>query len=227
MINFTKSLLRRIGKLFPWRENRYLQSIRAYMLSGRITASLKHFGNQSVISPPIRLLGGKYISVGNKCIFGHHGVLTAWAQFRGDNFAPSIEIGDHVNIGDYFHIPAINRVRIGNGVLTGRWVTISDNAHGTTDNDSLVQIPMERKLFSKGPVVIGDNVWIGDKATILAGVTIGEGAVIGATQSSPKTYPHTALPSATLRESLKKLSDNDFSNRKRPPLSHHPAGLLA
>ena len=205
MINFTKSLLRRIGKLFPWRENRYLQSIRAYILSGRITASLKHFGNQSVISPPIRLLGGKYISGGNKCIFGHHGVLTAWAQFRGDNFTPSIEIGDHVNIGDYFHITAINRVRIGNGVLTGRWVTISDNAHGTTDNDSLVQIPMERKLFSKGPVVIGDNVWIGDKATILAGVTIGEGAVIGANAVITKDVPAYCIAVGNPARIIKKV----------------------
>lgn len=32
----------------------------------------------------------------------------------------------------------------------------------------------------KGPVKIGDNVWIGDRATILSGVTIGEGAIIAA-----------------------------------------------
>lgn len=35
-------------------------------------------------------------------------------------------------------------------------------------------------LFSKGDVTIGDNVWIGDKATVLPGVTIGDGAVIAA-----------------------------------------------
>ncbi|MFW5525562.1 MAG: DapH/DapD/GlmU-related protein [Prevotella sp.] len=40
--------------------------------------------------------------------------------------------------------------------------------------------PAERKISSRGKIVIGDNVWIGDKATVLAGVHIGEGVVIGA-----------------------------------------------
>lgn len=199
------NLLQHAGKLFPYRENRYLQSIRAYILSGKITALFKHFAVHFIISPPIRLLGGKHISVGDKCVFGYRGIRTAWYQFIEGAFLPSIVIGNHVNIGDYFHITAINRVRIGNGVLTGRWVTISDNAHGTTDNDSLVQIPMERKLFSKGPVVIGDNVWIGDKATILAGVTIGEGAVIGANAVITKDVPAYCIAVGNPARIIKKV----------------------
>lgn len=35
-------------------------------------------------------------------------------------------------------------------------------------------------MTSKGPVVIGNDVWIGARATVLSGVTIGDGAVIGA-----------------------------------------------
>lgn len=34
--------------------------------------------------------------------------------------------------------------------------------------------------FSKGPVIIGNDVWIGEGASILSGVTVGDGAVIGA-----------------------------------------------
>ena len=40
--------------------------------------------------------------------------------------------------------------------------------------------PLERNIVSKGEVNIGDNVWIGDKVTILPGVHIGDWAVIGA-----------------------------------------------
>ena len=64
-------------------------------------------------------------------------------------------------------------------MLTGRYVYISDNNHGKTDYESLCQQPSERELDIKGPVVIGDNVWIGDKVSILSGVTIGEGSIIG------------------------------------------------
>lgn len=78
---------------------------------------------------------------------------------------------------------------IGNGVLTGKWITITDNSHGETDKVSLEMKPTKRPITSKGPVVIGDNVWIGDKATILPGVTIGEGAVIAANAVVTKDVP--------------------------------------
>ena len=40
--------------------------------------------------------------------------------------------------------------------------------------------PDNRPLYSKGQIKIGDNVWIGEKAAIMGGVSIGDGAVIGA-----------------------------------------------
>ena len=40
--------------------------------------------------------------------------------------------------------------------------------------------PSKRKLTSKGAIIIEDNVWIGDKVTILSGVTIGVNSIIGA-----------------------------------------------
>ena len=64
---------------------------------------------------------------------------------------------------------------------------------------------MERKLFSKGPVVIGDNVWIGDKATILAGVTIGEGAVIGANAVITKDVPAYCIAVGNPARIIKKV----------------------
>lgn len=40
--------------------------------------------------------------------------------------------------------------------------------------------PLSRLQYSKGEVAIGRNVWIGDKVTVLPGVHIGDGAIIGA-----------------------------------------------
>ena len=48
-------------------------------------------------------------------------------------------------------------------------------------------------MYSKGPVIIQDNVWIGEKATILPGVTIGEGAIIGANSVVTKDVPAKSL----------------------------------
>lgn len=62
----------------------------------------------------------------------------------------------------------------------GRRVTIVDNSHGNICLEFLLQHPSERKITSKGPVVIEDDVWIADKVTICPGVHIGKGSVLGA-----------------------------------------------
>lgn len=51
----------------------------------------------------------------------------------------------------------------------------------------------EKDTFSKGTVVIGNDVWIGARATILSGVTIGDGAVIGAGALVAKDVPPYAI----------------------------------
>ena len=129
---------------------------------------------------PVNITGNRNISFGKNCFVGKNCIFSAWEQLRKQTFSPTIIIGNHCDFGEYNHISAINKIQIGDGLLTGRWVTITDNAHGNPDINENNLPPMERTVYSKGPIVIGSNVWIGDKATILPGVTIGDGAVIGA-----------------------------------------------
>ena len=138
-----------------------------------------------------QLNGAKYISIGRGTSFGDYIYLTAWDyhKYSGQQFEPRVFIGENCHFGAYNHITCINHIRIGDSVLTGKWVTITDNDHGTTDKESLCSPPINRPLFSKGPVIIGKNVWIGDKATILSGVTIGDGAVIAANAVVTKDVP--------------------------------------
>ena len=125
------------------------------------------------------MIGGENISIGKSSCIGRNCILTVWKN-ESEYENPEIVICDNVSIGDYSHISAINKVYIGDGVLTGRWVSIVDNNHGNTEMNTLQIMPKKRKVISKGPIIIGNNVWIGDKVTILSGVTIGEGAVIAA-----------------------------------------------
>ena len=59
-------------------------------------------------------------------------------------------------------------------------VYISDHSHGALDYSDINTPPSERKVHSKGPVVIEDGVWIGEGACILPNVHIGRHAIIGA-----------------------------------------------
>lgn len=135
------------------------------------------------------IVGAKYFKIGKGTCFGKLAVLTAWDEYEGEKFKPNVKIGENCNFGDYLHLTCINKIHIGNNVLTGRWVTISDNGHGEVTYENLKIPPVKRKLACKGPVIIGNNVWIGDKASILSGVTIGKGSVIGANTVVTKDIP--------------------------------------
>lgn len=135
------------------------------------------------------LIGPQCMKIGRSTAFGDCLYLTAWTSFLDQKFTPEIIIGNDCCFGAYNHITAINKIVIGDGCLTGKWVTISDNNHGTTSLEDLKKKPMERHIYSKGPVIIGKNVWIGDKSTILSGVNIGDGAIIAANSVVTKDVP--------------------------------------
>lgn len=151
--------------------------------------AIKKVGKSFSVGKSFYLLGGGCITIGENTSFGRNCVLTAWESYRGNKLSPHIKIGSDCHFGEYNHITSTNSIEIGDGLLTGRWVTITDNSHGKTDWKILQIPPVEREIYSKGSVVIGKNVWIGDKATILPGVTIGDGAVIGANTVVVKDVP--------------------------------------
>lgn len=136
------------------------------------------------------LKGADRIEIGEYGILWAHLYLTAWPEFsEAANDETMIKIGDNCNIGAFNHITATNKIIIGDNFLTGKWVTISDNNHGSTSLAGLLLPPIERTVVSKGSVIIGNNVWIGDKATVLGGVKIGDGAVIAANTVVTKDVP--------------------------------------
>lgn len=175
----------------------------------------KYIGDKCLFSKFSLLKGGEYIEIGDHSTFGKSVVLTAWSsynykdiksgEFLLQEFCPSIKIGNHCIIGDNAHITAVNSIIIEDGVLTGRWVTISDNSHGKFDEAETQIPPANRQIISKGGVHICKNVWIGDKATILPGVTIGEGAIIGSNAVVTKDVPPYSIVAGCPAHVLKSL----------------------
>ncbi|MCF0124148.1 MAG: acyltransferase [Clostridia bacterium] len=125
---------------------------------------------------------GKNIFVGKKTNINQFCSLTTTNSAK-------IIIGDECGIGPFSQITASNEIQIGNGVRTGTFVLITDNAHGKFEMSDLKKKVDDREIFSKGKVVIGDNVWIGSKASILPNVTIGNGAIIAANAVVTKDVP--------------------------------------
>ena len=151
--------------------------------------------------------GSKYFKINSDTSFGKMAVLTAWDKYGDISYNPEIKIGNKCSFGDYIHFTCINKIIIGDNLLTGRWVTISDNNHGDTNLATLSIAPIQRDLTSKGPIVIGDNVWIGDKATILSGVTIGDGAIIAANSVVTKDVPPFSIVAGNPAKIIKTFSN--------------------
>lgn len=155
--------------------------------TARLRRKFKTFGKGSLLSKDTFITGQGKLSIGSNSSILSHAVIETISS------AASIIIGDGVSIGEYCHITALDNITLGNGVLTGRFVLITDNSHGKLDSSDCDTPPLIRETVSKGRVRIGDNVWIGDKVTILPGVTIGEGAVIAANAVVTKSVPAYAV----------------------------------
>jgi acetyltransferase-like isoleucine patch superfamily enzyme len=116
-------------------------------------------------------------------------------------------VGSNVEINDFVHIAGREKVIIGNNVLIASKVFISDINHGVYhgDNcDSPLSIPKDRGL-SAAPVIIRDNVWIGEGVCILPGVTIGEGCIVGALSVVTKSIPPYSIAVGTPARVIRKF----------------------
>lgn len=105
-------------------------------------------------------------------------------------------LGDgYMNYGG--SIECFERITIGKGVAIGPQVVIRDSDNHVVEGRG----PMT------APIAIGDRVWIGQRAMILKGVTIGDGAIIAAGAVVTRDVPAGALvggvPAKTIREGVK------------------------
>lgn len=195
-----------IGLIFRLKVRLFFNHCCRLLNTSLYSSDFRKLHTTSLISNGLTLVGGQYIEIAENCWFGKNGVLSAWSSYAGEFFNPEIIIGPNCNIGDYFHISAIKSIVMGRNVLIGRWVSIVDNGHGKNVVSELDVAPIERKLYSKGPIVIGDNVWIGDKVTILSNVIIGSNSVIGANSVVTRDVPANAIVAGSPAQIIKMLS---------------------
>lgn len=97
-----------------------------------------------------------------------------------------ISIGDNCSFSNYVILDGHASIAIGNNCMFANRVTVSTATH-----DYLLS-PIDNKIITK-PVVIGNDVWLGIGAIVLCGVTIGNGAVIGALALVNKDIPDNAV----------------------------------
>lgn len=120
------------------------------------------FGSKKIrafLCKPLFKKFGKNVDIGNKVLF--------------NNLRES-EIGDNSGIGAYSQI---GTAKIGDNVMMGTECLILSQNHQFND----ISKPMREQGFQEDePIIIEDDVWIGNRVIILPGIRIGQGSVVGA-----------------------------------------------
>lgn len=136
------------------------------------------FSSCRLIRFPIFIRGRQYIDFGKRLTTGRYCRIEVNGKFTDKRLV----FGNDVNIGDNVRISCSDKVIIGNNVLMGSKVSIIDNSHGKysgEEESSPFVEPNKRKIFAN-PVVVEDNVWIGEGVVIQQGCHIGMGSIIAA-----------------------------------------------
>ena len=187
-------------------------------------------GLRSVLYAPFLKSAGKNPAIGRGVVIRHPQAISVGHRVLVDDYAAldvrgdlgSITLGDKVsigrlttvtskngqisiaagvNIGSYARIATQSKISIGESTLIAAYAYIGAGNHQPGDDDTPL---IAREMEIKGGVVIGKHCWIGAGAMILDGVTIGDGAIIGAQSLVNKDVPAGAVVVGTPAKEITK-----------------------
>ncbi|CAM3757675.1 acyltransferase [Mucilaginibacter galii] len=211
--SFLKSVFQFIGNflglilalIFPKLLIKVIQHFGFYIYSGWIKFSLKKCGNSFSIQPSFDYVGLENITIGNNFSSFSRLRMEAYTRHNNNYYTPEIIIGDNVSINYDCHIGCVNKIVIGDNVLLASRVFITDHYHGEVSAQSIMIPPSERIVISKGPVVIENNVWIGEGAAIMPNLTIGANSIVGANAVVTKSFPPNSVIAGVPAKLIKSL----------------------
>ena len=140
-------------------------------------------------------------------------ILSGLLGRMGENviFTPPFwcDYGYNISVGDFFYSNHNLIITDGAEVTFGNNVFIAPNCCFTTAEHAID--PQQRRdgLEIAKPITVGNNVWIGAGATVLAGVTIGDNSVIGAGSVVTKSIPSGVVAVGVPCKVMRNITEED------------------
>lgn len=178
-------------------------------------------GRNVVVRHPRNIELGDFVTIDDNClidgrgagtegiIIEDHVIINRNCMIQAKN--GHIKLGKRTSLGSNSTIFSVSGVELGEAVLTAAGCTISGGNYKFDDTNTAI---MDQSAFSKGPIIIGSNTWLGTSAIVLDGVKIGEGAIIGAATVVYKKIPDFAVAlgvPAQIIKYRKKVNETDNS----------------
>lgn len=147
----------------------------------------------------INAMSKRGVVFGNKVTVGAHALIRP-SNYYGGAVGEGLVVGDNSNIGPFAYIGCSGFIRIGKNVMMGPRVGLYAENHVFDRTD----IPMRDQGVSRKYVIIEDDCWLGANSVVLAGVTIGNGAIVSAGSVVTKDVPPMSIvggvPARVLRQ---------------------------
>jgi acetyltransferase-like isoleucine patch superfamily enzyme len=135
--------------------------------------------------------------------------INARTTFQGARNSPGkarIEIGDGTYVGTRVVL------RAGLGIRLGRHVTLAANVVLSSDPGHPLDPIARRTEAAPGEdlrqMIVGDDVWIAEGATLLGGITVGDGAIVGAHAVVTKDVPPRTVVAGNPARVIKQIGDS-------------------
>ncbi len=158
------------------------------------------FGKGLTLRHPHKIRIGKNAIIDDNCVldakgYSNSGIAIGDGAFIGRNTIiyckdGDIEIQPKVNIGANCQVYSKRLVKIGTGTMIAAYNCIMSG--GRYDYKSEVPLA-EQSSYTVGPTLIGEGCWLGVKAVVLDGLSIGDRAVVGAGAVVTKNIPERVV----------------------------------
>lgn len=152
------------------------------------------------------IIGAQFISVGKNTRIGEDSKLIAVNHHFQQKLVPCLVIGEHVRATSNLQIMFAGTIIIENHVLLGPDCFIIDHNHGI--NPDLPGGYSPQPLSVKN-IRIKEGCWLGNRVTVLPGVTIGEHCVIGAGSIVTHDIPAFCMAVGNPARVIKKWDANE------------------
>ena len=152
------------------------------------------------ILPQMSINDKTKLKIDNNFYLGRNSRFLIVHNYKGSAYSPSIVIGRNVSIGNRFTALSAAPIVVEDDCLLASDILITSENHGM---DPEVHLSYADNPLDAAPVRIGKGCWIGEKAVILPGVTLGDKCIVAAGAIVNKSFPPYTLIGGVPARALK------------------------